>query len=841
MAKTKKIVLQADVIVDDKGTMKKSAVGAHSVDRRLKGAAKTSSNASKNFSKMAQGITGGLVPAYATLAASLFALDAVYRALSGAADLRILKEGQLAFAKSTGQAMNVVAGAVQRATQFQVSFKEASQAAAIAASAGFGTSQIVALGKAANDAAKVLGRSVPDAFDRLIRGVVKAEPEVLDELGIILRLDDAAERYAVQMGLTASELTVFEKQQAVLNDVLDQAERKFAAVAESIDPNPWTQLGVAMEKVKDDFAVWASSVLEPIATFLAGNTYAAIAAMGIFIAGIMKSLLPSYAAQAAKFKETQTLQRGQIDLTIEKMNQLKLAKQGGTEALGMAEGRAMGLAQKAGPAGKRTTLGKLQRGRVISAKQASKEIIRVRNLENQTIEGLTRKQTADYIRYLRTIETETKIGTKKIKGEFSRMGNFLQLTFQRIKMGWQFTMSAMTRLATLAGRAMSLAMSAMGWVGMIYMAVEAIKAWKKSQEEVDEAAEKLKKRVDDLNQTYEDLLDTFVGMNKEMENIRDGWTTSKEAIGFYSNTVKNIPLQDTIDLLKELDGKAVPVELRKNMEKVFDEMKRIVPALEEMNAGMDSKKLLDYVEGFSRLAASLQSINMIYNTATEAEVKYSKAQKSRMDALMKSDYKKEIRELVSLVSAYAALVKVEGDLTPLMEELNITEDKAAALLYTRRKALEGLLDIRIRELKVQRDQLRIASETTNLYKFEKKEKARLVLETENLVKARERQQKIEVAIEAMKGFGKMQMVEGSMDMMGGYDMEWVAQKGKEWDFAEAEVQIAKLKYEDTLQKIRMDYLTELGKEWSRMQETIVESMATGMQKGKGKHSKGKSR
>ena len=71
------------------------------------------------------------------------------------------------------------------------------------------------------------------------------------------------------------------------------------------------------------------------------------------------------------------------------------------------------------------------------------------------------------------------------------MGNFLQLTFQRIKMGWQFTMSAMTRLATLAGRAMSLALSAMGWVGMIYMAVEAIKAWKKSQEEVDEAAEKL--------------------------------------------------------------------------------------------------------------------------------------------------------------------------------------------------------------------------------------------------------------------------------------------------------------------------------------------------------------
>ena len=97
--------LDVDVIIDDKGTMKKSAKGAHSVDRRLKGAANASSNTSKNFSKMAQGITGGLVPAYATLAASLFALDAVYRGLTEAANLRILQEGQLAFASATGTPM----------------------------------------------------------------------------------------------------------------------------------------------------------------------------------------------------------------------------------------------------------------------------------------------------------------------------------------------------------------------------------------------------------------------------------------------------------------------------------------------------------------------------------------------------------------------------------------------------------------------------------------------------------------------------------------------------------------------------------------------------------------
>ena len=50
---------------------------ARSADRAGKGVANMSSNVTKNFSKMAQGITGGLVPAYATLAAQLFALDAL--------------------------------------------------------------------------------------------------------------------------------------------------------------------------------------------------------------------------------------------------------------------------------------------------------------------------------------------------------------------------------------------------------------------------------------------------------------------------------------------------------------------------------------------------------------------------------------------------------------------------------------------------------------------------------------------------------------------------------------------------------------------------------------------
>ena len=319
----KKVIVKGEVIIDDKGTMKQTAKGAHSVDRRTKGAAKASSNASKNFSKMSQGITGGLVPAYATLAASLFAVDAVYRALSSAADLRILTQGQEAFAAKTGIAMKSVTSAVMDSTDAQISFKEASQATAIGMAAGINGEQMTRLAAAATSAAKVLGRSVPDAFDRMVRGVVKAEPEVLDELGIILRLDTATENYAIKMGIAANSLTIFEKSQAVLNEVLTQAEGKYGDVAESIQPNTWTQLGVALEKVKDSFAIFMSSVLEPVASFLAGNAMAAIGAMMIFVSSILKSLIPSYAEQAAKFAESQGIMQAEMMETEARIMSLK--------------------------------------------------------------------------------------------------------------------------------------------------------------------------------------------------------------------------------------------------------------------------------------------------------------------------------------------------------------------------------------------------------------------------------------------------------------------------------------------------------------------------------------
>ena len=72
---------------------------------------------------MAQGIQGGLVPAYATLAATLFAVGAVFRAFQNAADFQALQASQEAYAASTGIMLGTVSKSLQEATGHQLDTK----------------------------------------------------------------------------------------------------------------------------------------------------------------------------------------------------------------------------------------------------------------------------------------------------------------------------------------------------------------------------------------------------------------------------------------------------------------------------------------------------------------------------------------------------------------------------------------------------------------------------------------------------------------------------------------------------------------------------------------------
>ena len=129
---------------------------------------------------------GGLVGAYATLAAQVFAVSAAFQFLQNASDFRNLIAGQEALGAVTGTAYKTITNSIIEATDAQIKYGDAARAAAIGSAAGLTSGQLTELGTVAKNASFALGRDLTDSFNRLVRGVTKAEPELLDELGIIL-------------------------------------------------------------------------------------------------------------------------------------------------------------------------------------------------------------------------------------------------------------------------------------------------------------------------------------------------------------------------------------------------------------------------------------------------------------------------------------------------------------------------------------------------------------------------------------------------------------------------------------------------------------------------------
>ena len=149
----------------------------------------------------------GLVGTYAEIASRVFALSAAFQFLKNASDVTNLIAGQEALGSVTGVAYKTITADLKAATDGQLAYADAARAAAIGTAAGLNAGQLTALGTAAKNTSNALGRDLRDSFDRLIRGVTKAEPELLDELGIILRLETATEKYAQSVGKSANDLS----------------------------------------------------------------------------------------------------------------------------------------------------------------------------------------------------------------------------------------------------------------------------------------------------------------------------------------------------------------------------------------------------------------------------------------------------------------------------------------------------------------------------------------------------------------------------------------------------------------------------------------------------------
>ena len=410
------------VKIDDNGDLsivaKKAKHAADSTDkltssrdryqRGEKGVAGATSNSTKAFSKMQQTMgsgSSGLVAAYATLAANVFALTAAFGVLRRAAAFEQLTAGLDEVGASAGRNLPFLSKKLQEITDGAISAEQALRATAVASSAGFSTVQLEKLTKVAKGASIALGRDMGDALDRLVRGTAKLEPEILDELGIIVRLDDATREYAATLDKTAADLTTFERQQAFLNATTEQGLKKFGDIADALDANPYDQLAASFANLAQTGLELANKVLVPIVNLLAESPGALLGVLILFTRSIASNLLPSISAIAVAYREVGAQASKAFKASSKVINKEFTAQQVAVGKLAASTKVLPPSIQKMVPALKNGTLSTKELQAAVTNLKKS-EALRAVALKNYTGENLAAKELElAAIRQLR-IETE---------------------------------------------------------------------------------------------------------------------------------------------------------------------------------------------------------------------------------------------------------------------------------------------------------------------------------------------------------------------------------------------------------------------------------------------------
>lgn len=289
------------------------------------------SSAARSFSKLSQAIgdgPNGLVGAYATLAANAFAVSAAFNVLRSAAQAEQVMKGLEVQGARTGQALTVTAKRVQELSQYTLSLGDAMQATAQASAAGFDTKTIERLTKAASDASAALGRNMPDSMDRLVKGLSKMEPELLDELGAMTKLTEASKAYALQNGKTEASLSTLEKRAAFSNAILTELELKFGGIAEESGSvaQSYDRLAAAFQDVTKTLLNFISGALAPLLEFLASNNAALLGVGVAFLSTIRGQIVPGISELATVQAKAAQAQSEASKKDIESINKIGSGK-----------------------------------------------------------------------------------------------------------------------------------------------------------------------------------------------------------------------------------------------------------------------------------------------------------------------------------------------------------------------------------------------------------------------------------------------------------------------------------------------------------------------------------
>lgn len=185
------------------------------------------------FERGATSVKGGLVGisgAIAIVTTGLSIMSKAFELGEEAAKLQRLADAGDEVARQYGGSMDLIIEKVREASLGAVSEMDIIRSANKAMMLGLGADadQLANLMEIAAFRGRAMGVSTTQAFDDIVRGVGRASPLILDNLGIVVKLGDVNEEYAASVGKTVQQLTAAEKKQALLNAVLSEGNQMLA-------------------------------------------------------------------------------------------------------------------------------------------------------------------------------------------------------------------------------------------------------------------------------------------------------------------------------------------------------------------------------------------------------------------------------------------------------------------------------------------------------------------------------------------------------------------------------------------------------------------------------------
>lgn len=231
----------------------KTGYSVEDYSKKLGDAVRGTRNQSRMMGDLAK-IAGPIPALFAIISAHVWALQSAFEALSLGDQLNRLEKLGTTIGAEVGLPIQKLARDMVEVTNGAISYEEALRKAANASGYGFSSKELEKMTEVARRASVVMGVDMNDALNRIIRGVSKQEIELLDELGITIRLTEAQSAYSKELNISSDSLTSYQKQQAYLNAVLKQSEKSFGYLSDSdLGATNVEKLGAAVSSLTSRF------------------------------------------------------------------------------------------------------------------------------------------------------------------------------------------------------------------------------------------------------------------------------------------------------------------------------------------------------------------------------------------------------------------------------------------------------------------------------------------------------------------------------------------------------------------------------------------------------------